>query len=149
MSLYNIDENSRIDEYGIDHSDFSLLDELKYNFRRAEEKKRQQSIMPQNEQISRLNKLQGMPEMNWNDIIVAGMAGAGEGMLAGINRGLNAATLGKYGEAADKLLDNIYTNQQNRMQNQAEQAGLGKANKLANTAIDISSQILAGKFFKF
>ena len=35
MSLYDIDEKTHIDEFGIDHSNFSLRDELEYNYMRA------------------------------------------------------------------------------------------------------------------
>ena len=45
MSLYNIDEKTYIDEYGIDHSNFSLADEIDYNFRRAKEREMEQSLV--------------------------------------------------------------------------------------------------------
>ena len=47
MSLYEIDRDTQIDEFGVDHSNFSLRDEIEYNFRRAEEKRQQKSLMPQ------------------------------------------------------------------------------------------------------
>ena len=72
----------------------------------------------------------------------------GEGMTAGINRGLNAASFGLYGEVADTMFDNIYTNQQKRFQSQADQIGLGNLNKLANKAIDIGFQLPATKLLK-
>jgi len=77
---------------------------------------------------------------------MAGMIGLGQGLTAGINRGLNAASFGLYGRSADTLFDNIYTKQQNLLQKRAEQAGLGNANKLANKAIDVGAQFLSGKF---
>ena len=46
MSLYKIDENTLIDEYGVCHKDFSLRDEVEYNFMRAKEKEMQQSLLP-------------------------------------------------------------------------------------------------------
>ena len=33
-----MEENSQIDEFGVCHKDFSLRDEIEYNFRRAKEK---------------------------------------------------------------------------------------------------------------
>ena len=35
MSLYEIDRDTQIDEFGVDHSNFSLRDEIEYNFMRA------------------------------------------------------------------------------------------------------------------
>lgn len=46
MSLYNFNRDSQTDEFGVSHKDFSLRDEIEYNFRRAKEKERQQSLMP-------------------------------------------------------------------------------------------------------
>ncbi len=34
-TLYDIDEKTHIDEFGVDHSNFSLRDEIEYNFMRA------------------------------------------------------------------------------------------------------------------
>ena len=34
-TLYDIDEKTHVDEFGVDHSDFSLLNEIEYNFMRA------------------------------------------------------------------------------------------------------------------
>lgn len=39
MSLYDINNKTQIDEFGVDHSNFFLRDEIEYNFRRAKEKK--------------------------------------------------------------------------------------------------------------
>ena len=46
MKLYDMDQQTRIDEFGVDHSNFSLRDEIEYNFRRAKEKEMKQSLMP-------------------------------------------------------------------------------------------------------
>ena len=32
--LYDIDEKTHVDEFGVDHSNFSLRDELEYNYMR-------------------------------------------------------------------------------------------------------------------
>ena len=63
----------------------------------------------------------------------------------GINRALNAGTLGVYGAAVDAVFDGAYTNQQRNIQNQAEQEGLGKVNKLANKAIEAGTQLIVAK----
>ena len=47
MSLYNIDDKTQIDEFGVDHSKFSLRDELEYNYMRAGEKNKQQNPVSQ------------------------------------------------------------------------------------------------------
>ncbi len=44
MSLYDIDEKTQIDEYGVCHKDFSLRDELEYNAMRQNEKEQQSQI---------------------------------------------------------------------------------------------------------
>lgn len=46
MTLYKIDEDTQIDEFGVDHSKFSLRDELEYNFMRAKEKEMKPRFMP-------------------------------------------------------------------------------------------------------
>ena len=46
MSLYKFDDKTQIDEYGVNHSDFSLRDEIEYNARRAKEKEMRQSLNP-------------------------------------------------------------------------------------------------------
>ena len=43
MTLYQIDEDTQIDEFGVDQSIFSLRDKLEYNFMRAKEKERRKS----------------------------------------------------------------------------------------------------------
>lgn len=40
MTLYQIDEDTQIDEFGVDQSNFSLRDKLEYNLMRAKEKER-------------------------------------------------------------------------------------------------------------
>ena len=109
--IYDFNQDTQTDEFGICHKDFSLRDEIEYNFQRAKEREKQQCLMPQNMQVPQKADLQSMPKTNWNDIIAAGITGMGEGMTAGINRGLNAASYGLYGRIADAMLDNIYTNQ--------------------------------------
>ena len=43
MKLYDMDQQTRIDEFGVDHSNFSLRDEIEYNFRRAKEREMKQN----------------------------------------------------------------------------------------------------------
>ncbi len=44
MTLYKFNEKTQIDEFGVDHSNFSLRDELEYNLYRAKEKENQQCL---------------------------------------------------------------------------------------------------------
>ena len=46
MTLYKIDEDTQIDEFGVDQSKFSLRDKLEYNFMRAKEKEMKPRFMP-------------------------------------------------------------------------------------------------------
>ena len=48
MSMYTINEKTGIDEFGIDHSNFSLRDELEYNMMRAKQSMpKQQNVVRQ------------------------------------------------------------------------------------------------------
>ena len=83
--LYKIDEDTQIDEFGVDQSKFSLRDELEYNLKRAKEKERNNKCLrPHAIENNKADQLMRMPQTKWNDIIMAGMTGMGEGMLAGI-----------------------------------------------------------------
>ncbi len=46
MTLYKFNQDTQIDEFGVDHSDFSLRDEVEYNIMRSQEKEQQQSQSP-------------------------------------------------------------------------------------------------------
>ena len=151
--IYDFNQNTQTDEFGVCHKDFSLRDEIEYNFQRAKEREKQQCLNPQNMQVSQTTNLQGIPKANWNDIITAGITGLGEGMTAGIERFINGASSGNYGKIMDANFDNAYTKRQNNMQNYANAIGLENANRLANTAIDISGKLFpyaygASKFIK-
>ena len=86
-----------------------------------------------------------LPQPDWNDVVMGALVGTGQGLQSGINRALNAGTFGVYGAAVDAAFDGAYTNQQRDIQNQAEQEGLGKFNKLANKAIDAGTQLIVAK----
>lgn len=57
MSLYNIDDKTQIDEFGVCHKDFSLRDEIEYNFRRAKEKEMKQCLTPTSYQDDYLGRM--------------------------------------------------------------------------------------------
>lgn len=83
-----------------------------------------------------------MPQTKWNDIIMAGMTGMGEGMVTGIERFVNGITGGAYGNIINSNFDNAYTNRQQVLQDRADSVGLGNVNRLANTAIDVSGRLM-------
>ena len=56
MSLYKFNDETQIDEFGVDHSNFSLRDEIEYNFRRAKEKEMQQCLKPNTNQYDYLGR---------------------------------------------------------------------------------------------
>ena len=56
-NLYDYDQQTKVDEFGVDHSNFSLRDEIEYNFRRAKEKEMQQSLKPGSYQDDYLGKM--------------------------------------------------------------------------------------------
>lgn len=52
MSLYDIDEETLIDEYGVCHKGFSLRDELEYNAKRQKEKNEKVNSLAQSQQTT-------------------------------------------------------------------------------------------------
>jgi hypothetical protein len=64
MTLYKLKENSQIDEFGIDHSKFSLRDEIEYNMMRAREKERQQSLNPASNEYSYYDRFNAHNRIN-------------------------------------------------------------------------------------
>ena len=98
MSLYDIDEKTYIDEYGTDHSDFSLADEIAYNFKKAKEKE-QQLTMPTYEQYQMMQPKESAWEKfknfaeNTGDAMQAGAVGYATGAsLGNFDEAMGAAT---------------------------------------------------------
>jgi hypothetical protein len=98
-------------------------------------------VAPQNQTPTPWSNPYNLPQPDWNDVVMSAIVGTGQGLQSAVSRALNAGTLGLYGATVDATLGNAYTNQQKYVQNLAEQEGLGAANKLANTAIDVGSQL--------
>ena len=84
---------------------------------------------------------------NWNGVFTSAVTGAADGIFGGTERATNGLTKGAYGYVVDQFVDNAYSNRQNRLQQYANQAGLGMANKVSNRLIDGSS-ILLGRGIK-
>ena len=70
------------------------------------------------------------------NIAWSALEGFGEGIENGSLALFNAGTGGLYDLASYTFMDDDYAKRQNKMQRQAEDVGLGVANKLANYAID-------------
>lgn len=84
MSLYNIDNKTQIDEFGVDYSKFSLRDELEYNYMRASEKNKQQNSPWYRKTYDKVyreaNKLQSEPLYDKYKHSVASCVGAQDGL---------------------------------------------------------------------
>ncbi len=110
----------------------------------------QNNVQAYNQEVmNRINQgiQQPQGDNNWNGVATSAITGTAEGLWGGINSAANAATLGLYGKVLDKYMDNSYSKLQNRLQQQANQAGLGDFNELANNAIDIGIKARLGKKF--
>ena len=137
-SLYKYKPGTLIDEFGVDHSKFDLHDEIEYNTMRADER---DNLRQRQENAKAFNNRSPNLDGVWS----AAASGFVEGVVGGVNRALNSATYNLYGRAFDAITDGGYKKQQERLQNRANAEGLGYVNDLANTAIDVGVQALAGK----
>ncbi len=79
------------------------------------------------------------------DILWEGVKGFGQGVLGGIEHGINTATMGGYDMVSDILENGGYERRQKELEKLADDVNLGKAYKYANYAIDIAADGLAGK----
>ena len=79
-----------------------------------------------------------------SDIVLAGLEGFGEGVLGGIEYGINSATGGVYDAINDAFFDGGYEKRQKALENLAKDANLGKAYKYSKYAIDIGVNGLTG-----
>ena len=78
------------------------------------------------------------------EILTSGLKGFGQGVLGGIEHGINTATAGGYDMFNDALFDNGYEHRQKELENLADTTNLGKAYKYANYAIDAGVDTLLG-----
>ena len=79
---------------------------------------------------------------NWKGVGVDAITGAGEGIIAAGERAINGLTGNKYGQEVDYLFNNAYSDRQNRLQQRADQAGIGGLNRGTNAFIDVTSGAL-------
>ena len=78
------------------------------------------------------------------EILTSGLQGLGQGILGGIEHGINTVTAGGYDMFNDVFFDNGYEHRQKELENLADTANLGKAYKYANYAIDAGVDTLLG-----
>ena len=76
--------------------------------------------------------------------MISGLQGLGQGILGGIEHGINTVTAGGYDMFNDVFFDNGYEHRQKELENLADTANLGKAYKYANYAIDAGVDTLLG-----
>ena len=154
-----MDQQTRIDEFGVDHSNFSLCDEIEYNFRRAKEKEMKQSLMPnaynndylgrmkdeelvRSQQCTELNNINHYslqptnntfpPPFSPGQIAWSGVKGMAQGISGSLERSLNTATGGLYDLALDHFGNNGYERRQKELENLAAQENLQKPLKYLN-----------------
>ena len=84
------------------------------------------------------------PPSHAAEVLAAGIQGFGQGVLGGIEHGINTAFLGLYDVANDALFDGGYEKRQKELENLADTTNLGKAYKYANYAIDAGVDTLLG-----
>ncbi len=166
--LYKINRNTMVDEFDVDHSKFSLRDEIEYNFKRANKRALAQYYannlpMLQNIQVPKVAEYNIRDDKNYawstipeskensnnsprpsglRSVTSAGLSGFTQGIAGGTERFLNGITDNYYGNTVDNLFDNAYSNRQQKLQNQAKQFGLDGINNIANSTIDTSSKLL-------
>ena len=77
----------------------------------------------------------------YTGVPIAALTGTAEGIVGGLERVANGLSGGTYGSFVDKNMNNSYTNRQNKLQNQANYAGVGYLHNIANTIIDTDADI--------
>ena len=85
MSLYDINDKTGFDEFGVNHNDFSLRDEIEYNFKRAKEKEKKKTDSPwyrrtYDKVYSEANKLKNEPLYDKYKHSVVSCVGAQDGL---------------------------------------------------------------------
>ncbi len=79
---------------------------------------------------------------NFNGVPTSAISGLGEGIFGGLERFADGLTGGIYGEIIDTDMNNAYTDRQRKLQNRADQAGVGNLNKLTNHFIDVDAALM-------
>ena len=126
----------------------NMVDDYTNNWQSVRVNVPQNNVQAYNQEVmNRINQgiQQPQGDNNWNGVATSAITGTAEGVFGGINRAANAATLGLYGKGIDMMMGNTYSNLQNRLQQRANQVGLGDFNEVANNVIDAGIGIRFGK----
>ena len=84
-----------------------------------------------------------IPKNHVPEIIGAGLQGFGEGIESGMLTAVNGVTNDYYNKLSSKYLGDYYNKNQRQIQRQAEAAGLGQANQIANDVIEYGASAWA------
>ena len=79
------------------------------------------------------------------EIAKSGLEGFGQGVLGGMERGINATLAGNYNNISNKYLGGGYQKRQKALEQLTEQENLGKLYKYSNYAIEIGARGLRNK----
>lgn len=84
-----------------------------------------------------------IPKSHILEIVGAGLQGFGKGIESGMLTAVNGATNDYYNKLSSKYLGDYYNKNQRQIQRQAEAAGLGQANQIANDVIEYGASAWA------
>ena len=84
-----------------------------------------------------------IPKSHILEIAGAGLQGFGKGIESGMLTAVNGATNDYYNKLSSKYLGDYYNKNQRQIQRQAEAAGLGQANQIANDVIEYGASAWA------
>ncbi len=123
----------------------NMVDDYTNNWQPVHVNVPQNNVQAYNQEVmNRINQgiQQPQGDNNWNGVATSAITGTAEGTLATGERIINGLTNNKYGQEVDYLFNNAYSNRQNRLQQQANQAGLGGLNKAANAMVDVTTGVI-------
>ena len=107
-----------------------------------------QTPMSQNNSCKRKSTILSKPKYTNPDprripageIVKSGLEGFGQGVLGGIERGINATLSGNYNDISNKYFGGGYQKRQKALERLAKQENLGKLYKYSNYAIEIGAR---------
>ena len=120
----------------------NMVDDYTNNWQPVHVNVPQNNVQAYNQEVmNRINQgiQQPQGDNNWNGVATSATTGTAEGVFGGAERFANGLTGGAYGYGVDNYMNNAYSNRQNRLQQRANQAGVGSSNALSNLLIDGSA----------
>ena len=112
----------------------NMVDDYTNNWQPVHVNVPQNNVQAYNQEVmNRINQgiQQPQGDNNWNGVATSAITGTAEGVFGGAERYLNTLSGDIYGDVIDG-----YSARQNHLQQQAEQAGVGKLSRLANDGVD-------------